>query len=111
MRDHQVYIGFGEIGHLMDAPGLCVEPIGRHEGLLFCRAGHPVLARDVLAADDASWLRLDYGFIFLASRSLSPVAEAFTAMVRQIEHEVEGRNRTLADELLQGLNPGREASP
>jgi len=188
VRDRRADIGFGEIGHLIDAPGLRVEPIGRHEVLFFCRAGHPLLARDAISVEDldaypfagapipsrvahlfpnnshideasgdlippilledltaartvvagtdafglasplqiepwlrsgvlavvpfrASWLRLDYGFIFLASRSLSPVAEAFTAMVRQIEHEVEGRNRTLADELLQGLNPGREASP
>jgi len=44
--------------------------------------------------------------IFLASRSLSPVAEAFTALVRQIEREVEERNRILADELFPGLDPG-----
>jgi DNA-binding transcriptional LysR family regulator len=183
VRDRQVDIGFGEIGHLMDAPGLRVEPIGRHEVFFFCRAGHPLLARAAISVEDldaypfagvpipprvarlfprnchidgasgnpippilledltaartvvngtdafglasplqiepwlrsgvlavvpfrASWLRLDYGFIFLASRSLSPVAEAFTAMVRQIEREVEERNRTLADELFQGLNPG-----
>ena len=106
VRDHQVYIGFGEIGHLMDAPGLCVKPIGRHEGLLFCRAGHPLLARDVISADDASWLRLGYGFVFLASRTLKPAAEAFIVHVRQVEHEVEEWNRALADEAFKGLKPG-----
>jgi DNA-binding transcriptional LysR family regulator len=183
VRDRQVDIGFGEIAHLTDAPGLRVEPVGRHEVLFFYRAGHPLLARDAITVDDldaypfagvpipsrvahlfphnchadeasgdlippilvedltaartvvastdafglasplqiepwlrrgelavvplrASWLRLDYGFIFLASRSLSPVAQAFTALVRQIEHGVEERNRTLADEVFQGLKPG-----
>ncbi len=183
VRDRQIDIGFGEIGHLMDAPGLRVEPIGRPEVLFFCRTGHPLLDRDAISVDDldaypfagvpipsrfaplfprnchvddvtgdlipsilvedlnamrtivagtdafgaatpvqieawlrtgelavvpfrASWLRLDYGFIFLASRSLTPAAEAFTVLVRQIEREVEERNRTLAEELLQGLKPG-----
>jgi hypothetical protein len=32
--------------------------------------------------------------------------QAFTALVRQIEHGVEERNRTLADEVFQGLKPG-----
>jgi len=182
VRDRQVDIGFGEIGHLMDAPGLRVEPVGRHEVLFFCRAGHPLLARDAVSEDDldaypfagvpipsrvahlfprncridetsgdlippilvedltamrtivggtdafgvaspfqiepwlrsgelavvpfrASWLRLDYGFIFLASRSLSPAAEAFTTLVREIEREVEKQNRTLADEVLRHDKP------
>jgi DNA-binding transcriptional LysR family regulator len=182
VRDRQVDLGFGEIGHLMDTPGLRVEPIGRHEMLFFCRAGHPLLARHAISVEDldaypfagvpipprvahlfprnchideasgdllppilledltaartvvcgtdafglasplqiepwlrsgelavapfrASWLRLDYGFIYLASRSLSPAAEAFTASVRAIELQVEERNRTLADALFQGLNP------
>lgn len=183
VRDRQVDIGFGEIGHLMDAPGLRVEPIARHEVLFFCRAGHPLLARDVISVADldaypfagvplpsrlarlfprncrvdetsggrtppilledltaartlvagtdafgaaspvqlepwlrsnelavvpfrASWLRLDYGFIFLASRSLSPAAAAFTALVREIERDVEDRNRTLAEEFFRVLKPG-----
>jgi DNA-binding transcriptional LysR family regulator len=183
VRDRQVDIGFGEIGHLINAPGLRVEPIGRHQMLFFCRTGHPLLTRDAVSVEDldaypfagvpipervahlfprnchvdevtedlippilledltavrtvvartdaiglasplqiepwlrsgelatvplrASWLRLDYGFIFLTSRSLSPATEAFTALVRQIEREVEERNRTLADQLFRGLNPG-----
>ena len=181
VRSRQVDIGFGEIGHLVDAPGLRVEPIGRHELLFFCRAGHPVLARNSISADDldaypfagvpipsrlahlfprnsrvdetsgdlippilvedltamrtivagtdafgaaspvqiepwlrsgelavvpfrASWLRLDYGFIFLASRSLSPAAETLTAVVRRIEQEIDARNRALADEVFRGLH-------
>jgi DNA-binding transcriptional LysR family regulator len=183
VRDRQVDIGFGEIGHLMGAPGLRVEPVGRHEVLFFCRAGHPLLARDTISENDldaypfagvpipprvahlfprncriddtsgdlippilvedltairtivagtdafglaspvqiepwlrsgelavvpfrASWLRLDYGFIFLASRSLTPAAEAFTTLVRQIEREIEERNRTLAEEIFKGLKLG-----
>ena len=34
-----------------------------------------------------SWLRLDYRLIFLASRSLSPAAEAITTLVRRIGRE------------------------
>ena len=183
VRDRQIDIGFGEIGHLMDAPGLRVEPIGRHEMLFFCRTGHPLLDRDAITVDDldaypfagvpipsrfaplfprnchvdetssdlipsilvedlnamrtivagtdafgaaspvqiepllrsgelavvpfrASWLRLDYGFIYLASRTLTPAAEAFTVLVRQVEREVEERNRALAYEAFKGLKSG-----
>jgi DNA-binding transcriptional LysR family regulator len=182
VRDRQVDIGFGEIPHLMDAPDLRVEPVGRHELVFFCRAGHPLLAQETISVADldgypfagvpipprgaqlfprncrvdpssgdlvppilvedltaartlvantdafgsatpvqlepwlrsgalvvapfrASWLRLDYGFIFLASRSLSPTAVAFTELVRDIERDVEERNRDLADELLRGVEP------
>jgi DNA-binding transcriptional LysR family regulator len=178
--DRRADIGFGEIGHLMDAPGLRVEPVGRHELVFFCRAGHPLLARDTISAEDldrypfagvpipsraaplfprncrvdettgdlippilvedltavrtlvansdafgsatpvqvepwlrsgelavvpfrASWLRLNYGFIFIESRSLSPAAETFTELVRRIEQEVEPKNRILADTVLQGV--------
>jgi hypothetical protein len=45
-------------------------------------------------------------FVFLASRTLTPAAEAFTVLVRQVEHEVEERNRALADEAFKGLKPG-----
>jgi DNA-binding transcriptional LysR family regulator len=183
VRDRQVDVGFGEIAHLTDAPGLRVEPVGRHEVLFFCRAGHPLLDRDAISVEDldaypfagipipsrmahlfprngrideasgdifppivledlsaartvvarsdafgaasplliepwlrsgelaalpfrASWLRLDYGFIYLESRSLSPAAEAFCAAVRGIEREIEERNRTLAAEVFRGLHPG-----
>ena len=180
VRDRQADIGLGEIGHLIDAPDLRVEPVGHHELVFFCRAGHPLLARDTISAEDldfypfagvpipsraahlfprncrvdetngdlippilvedltavrtlvansdafgsatpvqvqpwlrsgelavvpfrASWLRLNYGFIFIASRSLSPAAEAFTELVRRIEQEVEPKNRVLADAVLQGI--------
>jgi DNA-binding transcriptional LysR family regulator len=183
VRGRQVDVGFGEIAHLIDAPGVRVEPVGRHEVLFFCRAGHPLLARDAVSVEDldaypfagipiparmahlfprngrvdeangdilppilledlsaartvvartdafgaasplliepwlrsgelavlpfrASWLRLDYGFIYLASRSLSPAAEAFCTAVREVEREIEERNRTLADEVFRGRHPG-----
>jgi DNA-binding transcriptional LysR family regulator len=48
----------------------------------------------------ANWLRLNYGFISLRDRMLSPAAELFMRLVRQIEAEVAARNRELTDELL-----------
>jgi len=36
----------------------------------------------------APWTRLDYGFITLKGRTASPAAEAFMAMVREIESEL-----------------------
>jgi DNA-binding transcriptional LysR family regulator len=180
VRGREADMGFGEIAHLMDAPGLRVELVGRHELVFFCRAGHPLLTRETISVEDldaypfagvpipprgaqlfprncrvdgtsgdlvppilvedltaartlvantdafgsatpvqlepwlrsgelavvpfrASWLRLEYGFIFLASRSLSPAAEKFTELVRRIEQEIEPKNRVLADAVLQGI--------
>lgn len=51
----------------------------------------------------APWLRLDYGFIMLASRSVSPAAEAFMVLVREIECEAAQRNRVVADNLFRAL--------
>lgn len=34
------------------------------------------------------WMRLQYGFIFLRDRSLSPAAQKFMELVRQIEAEL-----------------------
>lgn len=48
----------------------------------------------------ANWLRLNYGFITLRDRMLSPAAELFMKLVRQIETDVAARNRDLTDELL-----------
>lgn len=177
VRSRQVDIGFAEMGHLLEAPDLRVEPIGRHEVFFFCRAGHPLLANKTVAAEDldaypvagtaipsrvahlfprnchidpvngdilpailfedlaavrtlvaatdavglatvlqlepwlrsgelavlplrASWLRLDYGFIVLQSRSLSPAAAAFVSRVRKIERRIEKRNRKLVEEFV-----------
>jgi DNA-binding transcriptional LysR family regulator len=49
----------------------------------------------------APWLCADYGFMRLASRSLSPAAEAFVDLVKEIEVDVARRNQALADELFQ----------
>jgi DNA-binding transcriptional LysR family regulator len=54
----------------------------------------------------ANWLRLNYGFITLRDRMLSPAAELFMERVRDIEAEVTVRNRELTDELLPPLPPG-----
>lgn len=57
----------------------------------------------------ANWLRLNYGFITLQDRMLSPATELFMRLVRQIEAGVAARNRELMDELspFQTLgNPG-----
>jgi len=53
----------------------------------------------------ASWLRLEYGVIRLASRSLSPAAEAFIERVMQIECVAIGRNQALAEEFFGGRQP------
>jgi DNA-binding transcriptional LysR family regulator len=47
----------------------------------------------------APWLCTHYGFISLRSRSLSPAAEAFKAIVREIELEVSEQSRSLASTL------------
>jgi len=46
-------------------------------------------------AFDAPWLELNYGFIYLRNRMLSPAAEAYMQRVRRIEEEVGERNRAL----------------
>ena len=178
VRNRQVDIGFGELAHLQEASELHLEPIGRHEVVFYCRAGHPLLARGavstadldaypfagapipyrlahlfphncnadektgdifppilvenldavaaIVAATDAigaapplqiehlirsgklgvlpirePWLRADYGFMRLASRSPSPAAEAFIGLVKEIEVEVARSNQALADEFFQ----------
>jgi DNA-binding transcriptional LysR family regulator len=47
----------------------------------------------------APWLCTHYGFISLRSRSLSPAAEAFKAIVKDIELEVSEQNTILANTL------------
>ncbi len=42
-----------------------------------------------------SWLKLDYGFIHLRNRTLAPAARRFMAIVREIEAELDVRNRRL----------------
>ena len=42
-----------------------------------------------------AWLALDYGFIYLKNRTLAPAAKRFMAIVREIEAEIEVRNRNL----------------
>jgi len=54
----------------------------------------------------ANWLRLNYGFITLRDRMLSPAAELFMQRVRDIEAEVAVQNRELTNELLPPLPPG-----
>jgi DNA-binding transcriptional LysR family regulator len=43
----------------------------------------------------AHWLTLNYGFIYLRDRMLSPAAEEFMRLVREIEAEIAPRNRDL----------------
>ena len=52
VRGRQVDIGFGEIAHLTDAPGLRVEPVARHEVVFFCRGRHPLLAQETVSVED-----------------------------------------------------------
>lgn len=45
----------------------------------------------------APWFRVDYGFIQLASRSLSPATAAFMTQVMAIERKLEGQNQALLE--------------
>jgi len=178
-----VDVGLAEISTVIGSEELRVEPLGQHEMVLYCRPGHPLLARGPLSrgeldafpqelirvpprganrvpgkgfrdaghgdqtphieVDDlstartivmgsdvlstatalqlepwvrggqlrvlpfrANWLRLNYGFITLRDRMLSPAAELFMRVVRQIEADVAVRNRELTNELLPPLPPG-----
>ena len=47
-----------------------------------------------------SWLTLDYGFIYLRNRTLAPAARRFMAIVREIEAEIDVRNRKLITQIL-----------
>lgn len=49
------------------------------------------------------WMELDYGFIHLRNRMLSPAAEVYMALVRSIEDEVRDRNEALMAEIAGGL--------
>ena len=55
---------------------------------------------------DAPWLELNYGFIYLRNRMLSPAAEAYMQLVGRIEEEVRGHNRALMQDLADGLGRG-----
>jgi DNA-binding transcriptional LysR family regulator len=192
VRNRQVDIGLSEIAQLRAAPDLHIEPVGRHELVFYCRAGHPLLTRasavtlgdlddypyvgapiprvrahlfprnhrpdegsddllppimvedtpaaaTVVACTDAlsaappvliepqlrsgalvavplrrPWLRLDYGFIALPSRSVSPAVESFKMLVRKAERKLGQRNVALVDELFGGDTPaaaGLSAAP
>lgn len=53
-------------------------------------------------AFDAPWLELNYGFIHLRNRMLSPAARAYIQVVRRIEAEADERNRALMTRLGRG---------
>lgn len=55
----------------------------------------------------APWLRVHYGFIRLASRSVSPAAAAFMDLVRAMEADLERQNRALVEEI---FGPAAQAS-
>jgi len=48
----------------------------------------------------ASWLKLEYGFIRLRQRILSPATELYMQLVREIEKELANRNRELMNKLV-----------
>ena len=43
----------------------------------------------------ADWMRLDFGFIFLRGRSVSPAARAFMAEFRRLDAELSSQERVL----------------
>ncbi|HOW74588.1 MAG TPA: LysR family transcriptional regulator [Candidatus Competibacteraceae bacterium] len=51
----------------------------------------------------APWLKLDYGFIYLKNRMLSPAAELFMKIVREIETDLTVRNRELIDQFFSSM--------
>jgi hypothetical protein len=57
--------------------------------------------RQCLSADrdPDPWLKLDYGFIYLKNRMLSPAAERFMKIVREIETDLTVRNCELIDRI------------
>lgn len=52
VRHRRVDVGLGEVSHLHDDPELSVEPVGQHQLVFFCRAGHPLLGRDTVSTAD-----------------------------------------------------------
>lgn len=183
VRNRHVELGFSEVAHLQDTSELHVEPVGLHEVIFYCRAGHPLLTKkrslstedidaypfvgppipyrlahlfprngsvdeksgdifppvvvedlnavcSIVAATDglgasvpvaiepllrsgeiaavpfrAPWLRVHYGFIRLAARTVSPAAAAFMDLVRAAEGDMEQRNRALMEELFGSTAP------
>jgi DNA-binding transcriptional LysR family regulator len=67
----------------------------------------PWLQRDELAVLPfrRPWLRLDYGFVTLASHAVSPAAAAFMDLVRATERDLGWRNRALVEEMLGAAAP------
>jgi len=53
----------------------------------------------------APWLRVHYGFMRLASRSVSPAAEVFMDLVRTVERDLEQRNQALVEEIFGARAP------
>jgi len=53
----------------------------------------------------APWLFTHYGFIRLASRSVSPAAEVFMGLVRAAERELEQHNQALVEEIFGAAAP------
>ena len=51
----------------------------------------------------APWLKLDYGFIYLRNRMLSPAAELFMKIVREIETDLTVRNCELIDRIFSSM--------
>jgi DNA-binding transcriptional LysR family regulator len=49
---------------------------------------------------DAPWLKLNYGFIFLRDRMLSPAASVYMELATEIEERLDAANRALIEEYL-----------
>jgi DNA-binding transcriptional LysR family regulator len=52
------------------------------------------------------WMELDYGFIYLRNRMLSPAAKAYMDIVRHIDGEMREANEALMAEMQAGLGRG-----
>ena len=50
--DRQVDLGLAELGQAIDNIYIETEPLARHQGVIFCRAGHPLLDKKKVSKSD-----------------------------------------------------------
>lgn len=74
-----------------------LQVVGASDAITGAAAGliaHEVQSGELVALPfEAPWFRLNYGFIYLRDRSLSPAAKAYMADVRRLEAELASRAR------------------
>jgi len=174
--NHQIDLGLAELSHVRNTY-IQIEPLATHQGIVFCRSGHPILekenitkidlasyplvmtevpsrvaahlpgkiiyeqgtekafpsievedltlSRQIVRESDAisaaiplqiehelengifsiipyksSYLCTNYGFMYLRERALSPATIKFMELVKELEEDVDTRNRELVKRYL-----------